>query len=73
MERWREDFHQKGKIYQQNEFSWCIHGGLKLLDVIVIKLHNTCSSQLASFIVFGCLSPSCCAVSVYALDVWFPD
>ena len=39
MERWREDFHQKGKIrciakYQQDVFSWCIQGALKLLDVM---------------------------------------
>ena len=39
MERWRESFHQKGKIYQQDLFSWCILGRLfKLLNVIVIKL-----------------------------------
>ena len=47
MERWREDFHQKGKIYQQDVFSWCIQGA-----------HNTCPKQLANSIVFGCLSPS---------------
>ena len=52
MERWREDFHQKGKIYQQNVFSWCIPGRLKLLDVIFIKSHNTCNSQVASSILF---------------------
>ena len=54
MEGWREGFHQKGKIYQQDLFSsWCITGRLfKLLAVIVIKLHNTCNSQLASSIVF---------------------
>ena len=63
MERWREDFHQKGKIYQQDVFSWCIPGRLKLLDVIIIKSHNTCNSQLASSIVFGCYSPSFCGVS----------
>ena len=34
MERWREDFHQKGKTYQQDVFSWCIQGALKLLDVM---------------------------------------
>ena len=34
MERWREDFHQKGKIYQQDVFTWCIQGALKLLDVM---------------------------------------
>ena len=34
MERLREDFHQKGKIYQQNVFSWCIQGTLKVLDVM---------------------------------------
>ena len=33
MERWREDFHQKGK-YQQDVFSLCIQGALKLLDVM---------------------------------------
>ena len=44
MERWKEGFHQKGKIYQQDLFSSCIPGRLKLLDVIVIKSHNTCNS-----------------------------
>ena len=34
MERWREDFHQKGKIYQQDVFSWCVKGALKRLDVM---------------------------------------
>ena len=35
MERWREGFHQKRKIYQQYLFSWCIPGRLlKLLDVV---------------------------------------
>ena len=34
MERWREGLHQKGKIYQQDVFSWCIQGTLKLLDVM---------------------------------------
>ena len=32
MERWREGFHQKGKIYPQDVFLWGIQGGLKLLD-----------------------------------------
>ena len=63
METWRQGFHQKGKIYQQDLFSWCILGTLKPLDVIVIKLHNTFSSQLASSRVFGSYSPSFCAVS----------
>ena len=63
MERRREGFHQKGKIYQQDVFSWCIQGRVKLLDVIVIKSHNTCTRQLASSIVFTCLSPSCCTGS----------
>ena len=34
MERSKEDFHQKGKKYQQDVFSWCIQGTLKLLDVM---------------------------------------
>ena len=54
MERWRKGFHQKGKIYQRDLFTWCIPGRLKLLDVIVIKSHNTCNSQLSSSIVFEC-------------------
>ena len=62
MERWREDFHQKGKIYRQDVFSWCIQGALKLLDVSkshdALKSHNTCTNQLANSLVFGCLSPS---------------
>ena len=52
MERRRESFHEKGKIYQRNVFSWCIQGKLKLLDVIVIKSHNTCNSQ-QGYTVFG--------------------
>ena len=63
MERWRESFHQKGKIYHQDVFSWCIQNRLKFIDVIVIKSHNTCINQLASSIVFVCLSQSCCAGS----------
>ena len=34
MERWQEDFDQKGKIHQQDVFSWRIQGTLKLLDVM---------------------------------------
>ena len=63
MERLREGSHQKGKIYQQDLFSWFIQGRLKILDAIVIKSHNTCTSQLASSIGSRCLSPSRCAVS----------
>ena len=45
MEKWRDGFHQKGKIYQQDLFSWRIPGRLfNVHDVIVIKLHNTCNS-----------------------------
>ena len=44
MERLREGFHQKGEIYQQDVFSWCIQGSLKIFDVLVIKSHNTCTS-----------------------------
>ena len=58
MEMCREDFPQKGKIYQQDVFSLCIQGKLKLLEVL--KSHKTCINQLASSIVFGCLSPSFC-------------
>ena len=63
MERLREGFHQKGKIYQLVVFPWCIQGKLKALDVIVIKSRNTWNSQLVSAIGFGCLFPSFCAVS----------
>ena len=34
MERWREGFHQKDKIYQQDVFSWCLQGTLKLSDIM---------------------------------------
>ena len=34
MEKWKEDFHPKGKLYQQDVFLWCIQGTLKLLDVM---------------------------------------
>ena len=61
MGRWRQGFHQKGKIYQQDVFLWCIPERMKLLDVIFISSHNTC--KLASSMVFGCYSPNFCAVS----------
>ena len=48
MERWREGFHHEGKIYQQDAYSWCIQGKLKLLDVIAIESHNTYNNQLGS-------------------------
>ena len=35
MGRSKEGFHQ-GKIYQQDVFSWCIQGSLKIFDVIFI-------------------------------------
>ena len=60
MERWREGFRQKGKICQQDVFSWCIPGRLKFLDVIVIKSHNICNRQLANSIVFGFFSKVLC-------------
>ena len=60
MERQRGGLHQKGKIYQQDVFSWRIQGTLKLLDVKAIKPHNTCTNQLASSVVFEYMSPSCC-------------
>ena len=63
MERWREDFHQKGKIYQQDVFSWCIPRRLKLLDVIFTKSHDTRNSHLASSIIFRWYSPSFCGVN----------
>ena len=46
--------------YQQGTFSWCFQGRLNLFYVmLVLKSHN----QLASSIVFGCLSPSPCTAS----------
>ena len=63
MERLRDGFHQKNKIYQQDVFSLFIQGILKILDIIAIKSHNTCAKQLTSSIGFGCLSPGCCAVT----------
>ena len=63
MKRLRDGFHQKGKTYQQDVFSCCTQRRLKILNVIVIKSHNTCTGQLASSIGFGCLSTSCCVVS----------
>ena len=63
MGRWKEGFHQKGKIYQQDVFSWCIPERMRLHDVIFISSHNTCNSQPASSMVFGCYSPNFCAVS----------
>ena len=47
MERWKEGFHQKDKIHQQDVIkgdSWCIQGRLLLLDVMLfLKLRNTCT------------------------------
>ena len=63
MERCRDSFHQEDKIYQQDVFLCCIQCRLKLVDVIVLKSYNKCTNQLASSLVFRCLSPSCCAVS----------
>ena len=61
MERWSDSFHKKGKIYQQDIFSWCIKWRMKILDnILVLKPQYTCINQLASYIVFGCLSQSCC-------------
>ena len=57
MERLREGFYQKGTAYQQDVFS------RSMVDIIVIKLHNTCTSQQAGSARFECLSSSCCAVS----------
>ena len=49
MERWREGFHQKGKMYSQDVISWRIQKKLKLLEVmLVLKSHNRCTDQLAS-------------------------
>ena len=56
-------FHQKGKINQQDVFSWSIKGRLRLLDAIVIKSRNICTNQLVSSFVLECLSPSCCTGS----------
>ena len=63
MKRWKEGFHQKGKIDQQDVFSWRVQGRLKLLDVIVSKSYDTCTKQLARSIVFECMSLSCCTGS----------
>ena len=46
-----------------NIFSWCIQGRLKILDVIVLNSHNTCTNQLASSIIFECMYTSCCTDS----------
>ena len=41
MERLRDGFHQKNKIYQQDVFSLFIQGRLKTLDIIAIKSQIT--------------------------------
>ena len=46
MERWKEAFHEKVKIYQQDVFSWYAQERLKFLNGMVTKSHNTCASQL---------------------------
>ena len=67
MERWREGFNQKGKIYQQDVFkgySWCVQRRLKLLDVmLILKLRNTCTNQFVRSILSGCLPLSYCTGS----------
>ena len=63
MERLRESFHEQDKIYQQDVFTWCIQGRLKIHDLTVINSHNTWNSQLARSIAFESMSPSNCAVS----------
>ena len=64
-----EGLSPKGKTYQQDVFSWCAQGRLKLLDVmLVLKSHNTCTNQPASSIVFGCLSPSRCTGRSYKIS-----
>ena len=40
MERWREGFHQNGKIYHEDEFSCFIQGKLKLLDATWFLNHT---------------------------------
>ena len=39
MGRWTEGSKQKGKIYQQDVFSWCIQWRLKLLDACMHVYH----------------------------------
>ena len=74
MERWKEGFNQKGKLYQQDVFSWCIQGRLKLLHVmLVLKSRNTCTNQIASSIVLECLSQSCCTGVLYSANLCFFD
>ena len=64
MERWKEDFHPEGKLYQQDIFLWCIQGTLKLLRChVALKSHSRCTNQLASSILFGCMFPSFCTGS----------
>ena len=48
MERWREDFHQKGKIYQQGVFLWCIQGTRKSCNLKVTQYMHQPTSQLYS-------------------------
>ena len=60
MERWREGFHLKGKIYQEDAFLWCIQRRMKLvIHAPPSNTCNACTNQLASSIVFRCLSQSC--------------
>ena len=47
-----EGFRRKAKINQQDVFLSCIQGRLKLLNDIVMKSHNTCTNQPASFLLF---------------------
>ena len=37
MKRWKESFHQKGKIYQQDAFSYCVQGRLSFLLSFSLK------------------------------------
>ena len=42
------DFHQKGNIYQQDVFSWCIQGTWKSCSLKVTQYVHQTTSQLYS-------------------------
>ena len=60
MDRWREDFQQKGKIRGSERCTSMVYSTgteVSFLCHVALKLHNTWTKQIASSVVFGCLSP----------------
>ena len=63
MERWKENFHPKGKLYQQDIFMVYSRDTEASRCHVALKSHSRCTNQLASSILFGCMFPSFCTGS----------